>query len=474
MKPFMDDDFLLDSETAIQLFSFAKDLPIVDYHCHLSAKEIYDDKQFSSIGSLWLDHDHYKWRVMRAHGVSENFVTGEASPYEKFYAFAGSLPYAIGNPVYHWSMLELQRYFDIYEPLSEANAQKVWTLANSIIAERAYSPRSMIELSKVTMLCTTEDPCADLSYHALLKNEFVSCSVLPAFRPDRFLAIQKAEPYSVALEELGNLTGANICTYGHLKEALEKRIDFFDKSGCIASDHDINLLVFDPISDSLMTAIMQKSLTGASLTFKEVHQYRSTLLLYLAQSYAKRDWAMEMHIGCNRDQNMKMVRSVGEACGYDSVGDYSIACDLGLFFNALEEEGKLPKTILFSLNPKDNWVLAALANTYQSSEVASKMQLGAAWWMQDHKYGMEQQLLALANTGVLGHFIGMLTDSRSFLSYPRHEYFRRILCNFIGQYVEKGEYPNDIEVLKVLVEDICYKNVVVYFQKRRGVGLLDS
>lgn len=466
MKPFMDEDFLLDTETSRELFAFAKDLPIVDYHCHLSAKEIYEDKQFSSLGSLWLDHDHYKWRVMRANAIPEQLVTGEESPFDKFYAFAKSLKYAIGNPVYHWSMLELQRYFDITEPLTEKNAKEVWDKANTIIQERAYSPRKMIELSKVQMLCTTEDPCSDLSYHIRLQ-EFTSCAVLPAFRPDRFLAINKTEAYAKAIQELAILTKTPVANYKTLKDALNISIDLFDSVGCVASDHDINLMIFDPVQDCVMDSLMEKALKKRPLTTIELHQYRSTLLLHLARCYAKRDWAMELHIGCNRDQNMKMVKAVGEASGYDSVGDYPIAYDLGLFLNALEEENILPKTILFSLNAKDNWTLAALANTYQSDEVPSKMQLGAAWWMQDHKYGMEQQIIALANTGVLGHFIGMLTDSRSFLSYVRHEYFRRILCSVIGDYVEKGEYPNDTDTLKSLVEGICYKNAVTYFEKRK-------
>lgn len=464
----MDEDFLLNNETAKALFAFAKDLPIVDYHCHLSAKEIYENRQFSSIKSLWLDHDHYKWRVMRANAIPERLVTGEEPPFEMFGAFAKSLKFAIGNPVYHWSMLELQRYFDITEPLTEKNVQKIWDQANSVIQERAYSPRTMIEMAKVQMLCTTEDPCADLTYHIRLQKEFASCKVLPAFRPDRYLSIHKPDAYCNALKELGYLTGRAITGYGELKESLQARMDLFDDVGCVASDHDINLLIFDPVSDEEMDRLMEKGVQKKTLSTVELHQYRSTLLLHLARCYAKRGWAMELHIGCNRDQNMKMVRSVGEASGYDSVGDYSIAYDLGLFLNALEDEDSLPKTILFSLNPKDNWVLAALANTYQSDEVPSKLQLGAAWWMQDHKYGMEQQMLALANTGLLGHFIGMLTDSRSFLSYVRHEHFRRVLCNVIGEYVEQGEYPNDSETLKSLVEGICCKNALTYFQKGKG------
>ncbi|MDY0289887.1 MAG: glucuronate isomerase [Sphaerochaeta sp.] len=467
MKPFMDENFLLDSELAQELFSFAKTLPIVDYHCHLSAQEIYEDKQFSSLGSLWLDHDHYKWRVMRANAVPEESVTGDAGPFDKFHAFAKSLKFAIGNPVYHWSMLELQRYFGIVEPLTEKNAQKTWDKANAIIEERAYSPRKMIELAHVLMLCTTEDPLSDLSYHHRLQEEFSSCRVLPAFRPDRFLAINKSEAYTEAIGELERLSGISITNYSSLKDALHTRMEIFDEAGCVASDHDINLMIFDPVQDGEMDLLLEKALHKKSLSTTELHQYRSTLLLHLARGYAQRGWAMELHIGCNRDQNMKMVRAVGEASGYDSVGDYPLAYHLGLFLNALEEGDALPKTILFSLNPKDNWTLAALANTYQSTEVPSKMQLGAAWWMQDHKHGMEQQMLALANTGLLGHFIGMLTDSRSFLSYVRHEHFRRILCNVIGDYVQKGEYPNDRETLKSLVEGICYKNAVTYFEKRK-------
>ena len=466
MKPFMNEEFLLDSETSKELFAFVRDLPIVDYHCHLSAKEIYEDKQFSSIGSLWLDHDHYKWRVMRSNAIPERLVTGDEVSYDKFYAFAKSLKYAIGNPVYHWSMLELQRYFDISETLTEKNAKEVWERANAIIQERALSPRKIIKLARVQMLCTTEDPCSDLSYHIRLQEEFVSCSVLPAFRPDRFLAINKTETYAKAIADLTELTKRPLTTYKELKDALSTSMDLFDRVGCVASDHDINQIIFDPVPESVMDVLMQRALQGEIITSTELHQYRSTLLLHLGHCYAQRGWAMELHIGCNRDQNMKMVKAVGEASGFDSVGDYPIAYHLGLFLDALEEKDALPKTILFTLNPKDNWTLAALANTYQTEELPSKLQLGAAWWMQDHKYGIEQQMLALANTGLLGHFIGMLTDSRSFLSYVRHEYFRRILCSVIGDYVEKGEYPNDMDTLKMLVEGICYKNAVRYFEKK--------
>lgn len=463
----MDENFLLDSELAQELFSYAKTLPIVDYHCHLSAQEIYEDRQFLSLGSLWLDHDHYKWRLMRSNTVPEESVTGNADPFDKFFAFAKSLKFAIGNPVYHWSMLELQRYFGIAEPLTEKNAMQIWDKANAIIRERAYSPRKMIKLAHVMMLCTTEDPLSDLSCHHWLQDELPSCKVLPAFRPDRFLAINKIETYTKAVDELGRLSCISITNYSSLKDALHTRMDIFDEAGCVASDHDINLMIFDPVQDEKMDLLLDKALHNRDLTTTELHQYRSTLLLHLAHCYSQRGWAMELHIGCNRDQNIKMVKAVGEASGYDSVGDYSVAYHLGLFLNTLEEGGSLPKTILFSLNPKDNWTLAALANTYQSAEVPSKIQLGAAWWMQDHKHGMEQQMLALANTGLLGHFIGMLTDSRSFLSYVRHEHFRRILCNTIADYVVKGEYPYDRETLKGLVENICYKNAVAYFEKYR-------
>jgi glucuronate isomerase len=466
MKQFMGKSFLLENEIAEKLYEeYAKDMPIFDYHCHLSAKEIFEDRQFSSIGSLWLGGDHYKWRLMRAKGIAEKYITGTASDYEKFIAFADMLPYAIGNPVYHWSHLELRQYFGITDVLDAKSAPEIWKEANIIIEKRNLSPRKMIIDSRVKTLCTTEDPCNDLHWHDLLKSDFSQCKVLPAWRPDRALWPDK-KSYCVFISELGGLTSLKIDSYRMLKNALCQRMDSFDDLGCVASDHDINKMEYIPCSEETMEGIFVKAIEGKELSEKEYYQYRTELLSFLAGEYSKRGWAMELHIGCNRDQNMQGVLDIGQACGFDSPGDYEVAIGLGAFFNRLEEAKALPKTILFSLNPKDNWILASLANTFQSEGFGSKIQLGAAWWMQDHKEGMEQQLIALANTGLLGDFIGMLTDSRSFLSYSRHDYFRRILCNFIGCLVEKGEYPYT-EQLGKIIEGICFENANEYFKKKK-------
>jgi glucuronate isomerase len=463
MIPFMTKDFLLETSMAKRLFfDYAEHMPIFDYHCHLSAKEIYEDNVFDSLGSLWLDGDHYKWRIMRAAGIPEKYITGSAPIYDKMMAFAKTLPLAIGNPIYHWSHLELQRYFGITVPFDERTAPSIMEKADNLIKEKQLSPRKMIVCSHVKTLCTTEDPTVDFTYHERLAKQFSDCKVLPAWRPDKALKINETD-FIGYLAQLEVKSHIKIKSYGDLLNALENRMDDFALHGCIASDHDINRPIYIGVDEASVESLFQKRLQGNLLTEDEYHAYRSALLLHLAKSYHKRNWAMELHVGCNRNQNHRMTRLLGESTGFDSTGDYEVAEGVGAFLDALASQAELPKTILFSLNPKDNWILASLANTFQGTEIPSKIQLGAAWWMQDHKYGMEQQLIALSSSGLLGTFIGMLTDSRSFLSYSRHEYFRRILCNFIGNLVENGEYPMS-ENLGKLVENICYNNATYYFK----------
>ncbi|MFA6846300.1 MAG: glucuronate isomerase [Sphaerochaetaceae bacterium] len=464
MKPFLDDDFLLNNEVGKNLFhTFAKGKPIFDYHCHLNAQEIYENKPFTSLGELWFAHDHYKWRLIRANGVEEKLVTGASSYYEKYLEFAKTLPYAIGNPVYHWTHLELQRYFSIDTVLDERSAPTIWKRVQEQLVNKEFSPRSCIASSNVHTLCTTEDPADSLEYHQLLKKQGFPVKVLPAWRPDKLLAIEKTS-FRQYIRTFGQVCNVNIENMEDLKAALCQRMDVFALNGCVASDHDIGHVPYQVASDKEVDGLFKRAMNGENLSVLEQDQYKTSLLIFLAQAYHQRNWVMELHIGCNRSQNTKMVEKVGEACGFDSTGDYEIAYPLGKLLNAMESNNALPKTVLFCLNPKDNWILASLANTFQDAEIPSKIQFGTAWWMQDHKYGMEQQLTVLANSGLLGRFIGMLTDSRSYLSYSRHEYFRRILCNLIGSWVEGGEYPYDRDNLGRLIEGICFDNALQYFQ----------
>lgn len=461
MKDFISSDFMLESSLAAKLYErYAKDMPIFDYHCHLSAQEIYEDEVFSSLGSLWFDHDHYKWRLIRGIGTPEDLVTGEGDLYDKYLAFVDTLPYAIGNPVLHWTYCELKNVFGIQEPLTRENAEEIWNKANKIIKDSQLSPRKLLISYKVKGLCTTEDASADLTFHNKLAKEWPGVKVLPAWRPDKLLNINSPK-FQSEVSKLAEL-GYEIDSYISLKLALLKRMEDFSKHGCVASDHDLNAFSFSLISDYKMSKIFDKALQKEEITSDEAAKWKCTLLVFLSKEYKKLNWAVELHVGCNRDQNMKMVRQVGEACGYDSTGDNELALPLGRLLNHLEEHDILSRTILFSLNPKDLYPLVSLCYTFHEAGLKGKLQLGAAWWMQDHKKGMLDQMEALADNGLLGTFVGMLTDSRSFLSYSRHDYFRRILCSFLASFVIRGEYPY-IDHLGQMVKDICYNNAEEYF-----------
>lgn len=464
MKKFMDKDFLLTTKTAKEIFRRgAEKAPIFDWHCHLSPKEIYENKQPDDIAELWLSADHYKWRVMRSCGVSEDYITGQKNGYEKFKAFASCLPYCIGNPMYHWTHLELQRYFDVETPLSEKTADEIYQKCNEKIKAGGFTPRELIEKSNVACVCTTDDPTDSLEYHGLLRKEKdFKCRVLPAFRPDKALGIELATfiPWITAMEKA---LRREIHTFSELKAALLERMDLFEKNGCCASDHAFTYVPYAPATDSEIEKIFKKGLIGGTLTNAELDKYRTALMLFLGAEYARRGWVMELHIGPMRNNNRKMLARLGPDAGFDSIDDREIAQGLSGFMDALEVKGNLPKTVLFCLNPKDNYVLGTMLGNFQSSEVPSKIQFGSAWWFNDNYDGMREQMKALANLGVLGKFVGMVTDSRSFLSYPRHEYFRRILCELIGDLVEEGKYPCDIEFLSQVVSDISYNNAARYF-----------
>lgn len=464
MKKFMGEDFLLSTETAKKLFNECKDMPIFDWHCHLQPKEIYENKKPRDITELWLGADHYKWRAMRSCGIDEKYITGNASPYDKFLALARAMPSLIGNPLYHWVHLELQRYFGIYEPLSEKTAPAIWENANAMIDAGGFTPRELIEKSNVKCVCTTDDAADTLEYHKLIAaDKSFKCRVIPAFRPDKALGIE-LYTFLPWLSSLEKLTGTKIETFVTLKEVLASRIAFFEEMGCRATDCALTWVPYERATDCELEVIFRKALENKyPLTRKEIDAYRTELFRFFAKEYYKRGWGMEVHIGAMRNNNTPVFKRLGPDSGCDSVDDYAIAENLSRLLDSLETEGTLPRTVLFTLNPKDNYVLGSMLGNFQSPECASKIQFGSAWWFNDNIDGMLTQMKALANLGSLGKFIGMVTDSRSFVSYPRHEYFRRILCELLGNLVENGEYPDDTEALGTIVRDISFNNAAAYF-----------
>lgn len=463
MKKFMDKDFLLHTETAKTLFKACCDTPIFDWHCHLSPKEIYENKQPEDITELWLSGDHYKWRGMRSCGIDEKYITGDASHYEKFMKWSEVMNNCMGNPLYHWTHLELQRYFGITTPLSPKTADAIWNEANAKIKAGGFTPRELIERSNVVCVCTTDDPADTLEYHKLIAEDTsFKCKVIPAFRPDKALGIELPAfiPWLAALEKTA---GTTIDSYKKLKEVLKQRIDFFKEMGCRATDHALLYMPCVRGTEEELEEIFLKGKNGEALTVNEADKYKTELLRFFAKEYYKNGWAMEIHLGAIRNNNTLMFNKLGADTGYDSIGDSEIALGLSRFLDSLAVEESLPKTILFTLNPKDNYVLGTMLGNFQNADAPSKIQFGSAWWFNDNIDGMRQQMKALGNLGMLGKFVGMVTDSRSFLSYPRHEYFRRILCNLIGDMVEDGEYPYDEELLCDTVRNISFYNAKEYF-----------
>lgn len=463
MKAFMDEKFLLDSETAIQLYyEYAKEMPIIDYHCHINPKEIYEDIRFENITQVWLGADHYKWRQMRSNGVEECYVTGIASDRDKFQQWAETLEKAIGNPLYHWSHLELQRYFGYYGVLNGDSAQEVWDLCNAKLQEENMSARGLIKQSNVEVICTTDDPIDSLEWHQKIKeDETFDVAVLPTWRPDKAMNIEKVE-YLDYLAKLETVSEMTIASFEDLCQALEKRLDFFVACGCKVTDHGLDFVMYHPASSEEVETIFDKRKQGETLTSEEILQFKTALLLFLGKAYHQRNLVMQLHYGVRRDLNKRIFNAFGPDAGIDSINDLSPAGELAEFLNALGEH--LPKTILYSLNPIDNATIGTIIGCFQDSSCIGKIQHGSAWWFNDNKVGMIDQMTSLGNLGLLGNFIGMLTDSRSFLSYTRHEYFRRILCHLIGTWVENGEYPNDPKALKKIIQDISYYNAKRYFE----------
>lgn len=464
MKKFMDKDFLLQTETAQKLyFDYAANTPILDYHCHINPQEIYEDRQFENITQVWLGGDHYKWRYMRSCGVDEHFITGDAPDKEKFLKWAEVLGKAIGSPLFHWSHLELQKYFGYKGVLNKKTAEEVWDLCNKRLAEPDMTVRNIIRQSNVTLICTTDDPIDSLEWHKkIAKDPEFNVQVLPAWRPDKAMNIEKVT-YKNYISQLSDVSGIQIASFADLCKALSVRMDFFASMGCSVSDHALEYVMYVPASDEEIESIFAKRMGGESVTREEELKFKTAFMLFVGKEYAKRNWVLQLHYGCKRDNNTPMFDRLGPDTGYDCINNYAPSSEMADYLNALESEGNLPKTIIYSLNPNDNQAIGTILGCFQDSSAAAKIQQGSAWWFNDHKTGMQDQMISLANLGNLSGFVGMLTDSRSFLSYTRHDYFRRIMCNLIGGWVENGEFPDDYEILEEIVKGICYYNAVKYF-----------
>jgi len=462
-KHFMDKDFLLETPTAQKLYhEFAEHQPIIDYHCHLPPEQIAQNKQFRNITEVWLGGDHYKWRFMRSSGVTEDFMTGNQPDKEKFRKFCEVLPMGIGNPLYHWSHLELQRYFGTETLISGATADELWDLCNAKLAKPEMSARSLMVNSNVKAVCTTDDPIDDLANHKAIAADGFQVKVLPTFRPDKSFNIDR-EGFQDYIPKLAAASGIAINTFGDLTKALSNRLDYFAAHGCKLSDHAIDIAFFETATESELTAILGKAMSKSAVTKVEADKFKTAVMLHLGREYAKRGWAMQLHIGAQRNNNTRMFKQMGPDTGWDSIADDLISARIARLLDTLDGDDLLPKTILYCLNPIHNEVLATMLGNYQDGKMIGKMQFGSGWWFLDQKEGMIRQMTALALLGNLGAFVGMLTDSRSFLSYTRHEYFRRIMCNLIGGWVENGEYPQDWAQLQKIVEGICFKNAERYF-----------
>ena len=464
MKEFLGKDFLLDSPTAEKLYyDYAEKMPIFDFHCHISPAEIYEDKRFSSITEAWLGGDHYKWRLMREMGIDEKYITGDADDFSKFEKFAETISMSIGNPIYQWSHLELRRFFGINEILSPDTARDIFDKANNVL--KTLTVRKMIKMSNVTKIITTDDPIDDLRYHKLIaEDKTFDVKVLPGFRPDKAIHIDKPT-YCGYIKKLSDAAEIKIDGIESLTSALNSRLDYFEECGCVCSDHSLEPVVFSLCSESEVDEIIKKALNGKNLTTDECEKYKTYVLVFLGREYNRRGWVQQYHMGAMRNNSELNFKKLGPDTGFDAILDSTFAPRLSSLLNKLDSTDELPKTVLYCLNPRENEMLAALMNCFQHSGIRGKMQLGSGWWFNDQKDGMEKQMTALSSIALISQFIGMLTDSRSFLSYTRHEYFRRILCNFLGNIVEKGEYPNDIDGVGKIVEDICYNNAVRYFEK---------
>ena len=464
MKAFMDKDFLLSTPTAQKLYhDFAENTPILDYHCHINPKEIAEDRKFENITQVWLGGDHYKWRQMRSNGIDEYYITGDASDREKFQKWAETLEKAIGNPLYHWSHLELRKYFGYEGYLNGETAEEVWNLCNAKLQEDSMTVRNLIKQSNVKLICTTDDPVDSLEWHKVIADDKTfDVQVLPAWRPDKAMNLEKPE-YLDYLKTLSEVSGVEVKSFKDLMKALSLRMDFFASMGCCVSDHALEYVMYAPASEEEIEKIFAGRLNGGSVSREDEMKFKTAFMTAVGKEYHKRNWVMQLHYGCKRDNNVFRYNQLGPDTGFDCINNYAPSAQMADFLNALSSTDELPKTILYSLNPNDNESIGTILGCFQGPETVGKIQLGSAWWFNDHKVGMMNQMISLANLGLLSNFVGMLTDSRSFLSYTRHEYFRRILCELIGGWVENGEYPDDYKALEKIVKGISFNNAVNYF-----------
>jgi len=464
MKKFLNENFLLRTKTAEYLYhEHAVKMPVIDYHCHISPLQIANDENFGNITQAWLYGDHYKWRAMRANGVDEHYCTGNASDRDKFEKWAETVPYTFRNPLYHWTHLELQRYFDISDLLAPKTAATIYEKASSMLRQKDYTPIGLLKKMNVEIICTTDDPVDSLEHHRKIKESNVGVTVIPAWRPDKLLMVDYVAGFNEYIDKLADVSGVDISRYSQLLDALNKRHEYFHNAGCRLSDHGLENFYAEEYTDAEISAAFMKVRNGTSLTPAEVSRFRSAILFEHAVMDYKRGWTQQFHIGAMRNNNSRMFNAYGPDGGFDSIGDYAIATPMSRFLNRLDKAGKLTRTILYNLNPADNEVMATMIGNFQDGTMPGKIQWGSGWWFLDQKDGMEKQLNALSNLGLLSRFVGMLTDSRCLLSYPRHEYFRRVLCNLIGNDVENGELPYDKTWLGKITEDICYYNARNYF-----------
>jgi glucuronate isomerase len=466
MRPFLSEDFLLKTESGRRLYhEYGAAMPIFDYHCHLPVEEIAADKKFDNLTRIWLNGDHYKWRAMRANGVDERFITGAASDREKFQAWAATVPKTLRNPLYHWTHLELKRPFGITEPLLDGNSgDEIYDRCSEMLQQDDFSTRGILKQMNVSVICTTDDPLDNLQFHQQIADDpSFTIKILPAYRPDKAMAIEDLHSFNQWLDALGVITGSDVGSYDQLLEALAKRHAFFHDRGCRLSDHGIEQPYAEDYSDQEIADIFIKARQHKALSSAEILRFKSAMLVELAVMDAEKGWTQQFHLGALRNVNSRAFTTLGPDTGYDTIGDFNMAIPLARFLDRLEQRGKLARTILYNINPRDNEMIAAMVGNFQGDGVPGKIQFGSGWWYNDQKDGMERQLNALSNLGLLSRFVGMLTDSRSFLSYPRHEYFRRILCNLLGRDIENGELPADFELVGEMVKDICFRNAVNYF-----------
>lgn len=464
MKKFLDQNFLLQTETAKKLYhDFAEEMPIIDYHCHLPVEQIANDINFENLTQIWLYGDHYKWRAMRANGVDESYSTGDKSDYEKFEKWAETVPYTLRNPLYHWTHLELQRYFDVHELLNAESAKSIYDECTKKLQTKEFSVRNLLRKMNVKVVCTTDDPTDTLEYHQKIKEDGFEIKILPAFRPDKAMNVDDVGEFNVYVKKIEAVSGVSVTSFQTYLDALKKRHDFFATMGCSVSDHGLEYIFAEDYTDEEINTIFNKIRNGRELSLAENLKFKSAMLYIFAIWDHEKGWVQQYHLGALRNNNARMLELSGPDTGWDSIGDFSQAKSMAMFLGKLDSTNQLTKTILYNVNPSDNELIATMTGNFNDGTIPGKIQFGAAWWFLDQKDGMTKQINALSNMGLLSRLVGMLTDSRSFLSYPRHEYFRRIVCNLFGEEIENGELPNDIEWTGKIIKDICYTNARNYF-----------